>query len=58
MSEAMDNNLADRAEAGEDAACTDCSDTGITHQTERVCSCEYGLKYARQSIARSQADGR
>ena len=27
----------------DDAPCTDCGDTGITYQTERVCSCLAGL---------------
>ena len=27
----------------DDGPCTDCDDTGITHQTERVCSCLAGL---------------
>lgn len=30
-----------RAEAqDEDTPCTDCGDTGVTHQTERRCSCQ------------------
>ena len=30
-------------ETWDDAPCTDCGDTGITYQTERVCSCLAGL---------------
>ena len=33
-----------KARGDGDAPCTDCDDTGVTHQTERKCSCDAGLQ--------------
>ena len=39
--EDVEGLLSARAEAqDEDTPCTDCGDTGVTHQTERRCSCQ------------------
>ena len=42
----------------DDAPCTDCGDTGITYQTERVCSCHAGMALRPRTPAPVSGDMR